>query len=385
MNLHRAAIAEVRSRLTEAPIVTILGARQIGKTTLSQQIAAQYDGRVHHFDLEDPADEARLAEPGVALRPLEGLVVLDEIQRAPELYPLLRVLADRRPNPARFLLLGSVSPELVRGVSESLAGRVAFVDLEGFGLDEVGADALDALWLRGGFPLSFLAADDASSYRWRQDFVRTFLLCDLAQVAPGVAAMALRRFWNMLAHLHGQVLNASRLGRAMSVTDNTARKYVDLLAGTFVVRVLPPWFENVGKRQVKHPKVYLSDSGLLHALLGLQTRTDLERHPIVGHSWEGFAMQEVVRRLGARPSECHFWATHAGAELDLLIVRGGRRFGFEMKRTDAPRRTRSMHAACTTLNLDRLDVVHAGAATWPMGDNIRALALGRVLEDLQPL
>lgn len=388
MELQRHALVRARELLDKSPIVALLGARQVGKTTLARHLAtawAESDGPVHFFDLEDPADLARLAEPGLALRPLKGLVVLDEIQRQPSLFPLLRVLADRAESPARFLLLGSAAPELVRGVSESLAGRVAFVHLGGLDLSEVGVEAMDRLWLRGGFPRSFLAIDDAEGLRWRLDFIRTFVERDLPQLGIGVAGTTMRRFWTMLAHHHGQVLNLSALGRNFGVTDNTVRRYVDLLAGTFVLRVLAPWHENVGKRQVKRPKVYLTDSGLLHALLGLGGRVDLERHPVLGASWEGFIIRQIIVRLGARPEECFFWATHAGAELDLLVVRGTDRRGFEVKRTETPRRTRSMRTAMTTLGLDHLDVVHAGKATYPLAADIRALAAHSLLTELNPL
>ena len=385
MMIPRTAARLVMRRLSRNPVVAILGARQVGKTTLARQVAKTWEDSVHHFDLEDPADLNRLQDPGLALRPLGGLVVLDEVQRRPDLFPLLRVLADRAPLPARFLLLGSAAPSLVRGVSETLAGRVSFVRLEGFGLDEIDPGDVSKLWLRGGFPRAFLAMDDRESNQWRLDFVQTFVERDLPQLGVGVAGTTMRRFWTMLAHQHGQVLNLSALARSFAVSDHTVRSYLDVLAGTFVVKVLPPWFENVGKRQVKRPKVYLADSGLLHTLLGLTTRIDVERHPLLGASWEGFALSQVVRRLGARDSECFFWATHAGAELDLLVVRGGTRLGFEFKRSEAPRRSRSMHSALGTLGLERLDVVHAGDQTFPLGDSLRAMALARVLSDLEPL
>ncbi len=339
----------------------------------------------HVLDLEDPADLGRLNEPGLALRPLEGLVVIDEVQRRPDLFPLLRVLADRDPQPARFLLLGSASPEVVRGVSESLAGRVAVETLHGLRLEEVGVDELHRLWVRGGFPRSFLAADEVSSARWRRDFVQTFVQRDLPQLRLGVAGETMRRFWTMLAHQHGQVLNQSVLARSMGVSDTTVRSYLDDLAGTFVIRVLPPWHENVGKRQVKRPKVYIADTGLLHTLLGLTTLEDVQRHPVLGASWEWFAHQQVVQALGAYPEECFFWATHAGAELDLLVVRGSRRLGFEFKRTETPRRARSMHSARTTLGLDALYVVHGGRSSYPLGDGVEALALSKVPVELAPL
>ena len=375
----------VLQRLRTSPAVAILGARQVGKTTLSLQIEAEWEGEVHRLDLEDPRDLGRLADPGLALRSLNGLVIIDEVQRLPDLFPLLRVLVDRQPLPARFLLLGSASPTLVKGVSESLAGRVSFFHLEGFGLGEVGHDRLDDLWVRGGFPRSFLADDDASSAQWRRDLITTFVERDLPQLAIGLAGTTMRRFWTMLAHNHSQVFNQSALSRSFGVSDHTVRRYVDLLAGTYVVRVLAPWHENVSKRQVRRPKVYIADSGLLHTLLGLERRVDVERHPILGASWEGFGLSCVIQQLQARRNETFFWATHAGAELDLLVCRGNQRLGFEFKRTESPRRTRSMHSALETLSLDRLDVVHAGNATFSLGERIRAVALDRVLEDIEPI
>jgi len=383
--ISRAVTNQIRVLLGESPIVAILGARQVGKTTLAREVAATWGGPVYHFDLEDPADIAALQEPGLALRPLTGLVVLDEIQRQPQLFSLLRVLADRVPASARFLLLGSASPDVVRGVSESLAGRVAFVDLRGFGVDEVGEEHLQRLWIRGGFPRSFLASTDDSSERWRRDFVRTFLERDLALLRPGISPAGMRQLWTMLAHHHGQVLNASAIGRGLGVGEKAVRGYVDLLEGTYMVERLRPWFENVAKRQVKRPKIYIADTGLLHTLLGLGAIADVARHPILGASWEGFALQQTIRRVGAERANCYFWATHAGAELDLLVVQGGKRIGFEFKRTDSPRRTRSMHAATTTLGLDVLYVVHGGERTFELGEGTRAVALSRLFRDLPVL
>ncbi len=378
-------LTRIEGLLARHRIVAILGARQVGKTTLARQVLARRRGASALLDLEDPADLARLAEPVLGLGGLRGLVVVDEVQRRPELFPALRVLADRPRSRTRFLLLGSASPALLRQASESLAGRIAYHDLDGLSLDEVGPARLARLWLRGGFPRSFLARTDAASAEWRRDFVRTFLERDVPQLGVSIPASLLRRFWTMLAHAHGGIWNASELGRAFGVADTTVRRYLDTLTGTFVVRQLQPWHENVAKRQVKSPKVYLADSGLLHALLGLETARDVERHPKLGASWEGFALAAVARRLGARPEECFFWATHAGAELDLLVVRGRRRLGFEVKRTDAPRVTKSMRTALADLGLERLDVVHGGEHTFPLDRRIRALALGRVLEDLAPL
>lgn len=348
-------------------------------------VAGDRRGPVTFFDLEDPADAARLSEPTLALGDLRGLVVLDEVQRAPEVFRALRVLADRPRTPARFLVLGSASPELLRQTSESLAGRIAFHDLAGVSMEETGSGATDRLWLRGGFPRSFLSRSEAASVDWRRDFVRTFLQRDLPGLGITIPSETLARFWSMLAHFHGQVWNASELARSFGVSDTTVRRYLDILSATFVIRVLPPWFENLGKRQVKSPKVYVADSGVLHSLLGVQSRRDLERHPKLGASWEGFGIEQVVSRLRARREECFFWGTHGGAELDLLVVRGRRRFGFEIKRTVAPALTPSVRAAVADLGLDRLDVIHAGTATFPLAPRVRAVALSSLLEELEPM
>jgi hypothetical protein len=376
--------AELLKRLRRYPVVGLLGARRVGKTTLAADVARAWKGPVTAFDLEDPAHLARLADPALALTPLKGLVVLDEIQHLPDVFPLLRVLADRRPLRTRSLVLGSASPTLLRQSSESLAGRISYHELPGFSLAEVGRVRAGRLWRRGGFPRSFLARSDEASAEWRRDFLRTFLERDLPQLGVTVPAATLRRFWGMLAHYHAQVWNSSEFARSFAVADTTVRRYLDTLTAALVVRQLPPWSENVGKRQVKSPKVYLADSGLLHTLLGLDTQDALESHPKLGASWEGFGIQAVVDRLGARSDECFFWGTYAGAELDLLVVRGKTRLGFEFKRTAAPQVTPSMRVATADLKLARLDVVHAGAATFPLAPRIRALALERLLDDLTP-
>ena len=367
------------------PVVAIIGARQVGKTTLSRQLVGRRQGPVTVFDLEDPTDLARLRHPKLALEPLEGLVVIDEVQSRPELFPVLRVLVDRPGNPARFLILGSASPDLLQQSSESLAGRILYHELDSLKLDEVGLDFLDDLWLRGGFPRSVLAASLSESVEWRRGFVRTFLERDLPKLGVKIPALTLRRFWSMLAHYHGQIWNAAEIARAFGIASSTVRRYLDLLTSTFVVRQLPPWFENLGKRQVKTPKIYVADSGMLHTLLEVSTRDDLERHPKIGASWEGFALSEVVTRLGARTEECYFWAAHTGGELDLLVVRGQRRRGFEFKRTDSPRPTRSMHSALENLKLDQIDVVYPGQHTFAMSEKIRAVALSRLFDDIEPL
>lgn len=371
--------------LREFPVVGLVGPRQVGKTTLARALARGWRGAVTYLDLESPADLARLADPVLALGPLRGLVVIDEFQRRPDLLAVLRVLVDRPRRPARFLVLGSASPDLIRGSSETLAGRIAYHELSGFSLAEVDPARLGALWLRGGFPRSFLARTEPASWRWRQQFIRTFLERDLPALGLRLGADTLHRFWAMLAHYHAQVWNASELARAFGVADTTVRGYLDLLASAFMVRLLTPWSENLAKRQVKAPKVYLRDPGLLHALLGIRTADDLERHPKVGASWEGFMLSEVIQGLVAEPRECHFWATHGGVELDLLVIRGRRRLGFEFKRTSGPSVTRSMHVALADLRLERLDVIHAGESTFPLAPKIRAVAAHRILADLPPL
>ena len=375
-------LARLRRLLAVNPVVALIGARQVGKTTLAQQVAEAWPDPTHFFDLESQADVARLADPELALAPLEGLVLLDEIQHRPNLFPALRVLADRRDSPARFMVLGSASPRLLQQSSESLAGRVAHYELPGLFLGEADAGNLDRLWLRGGFPRSFAAATETDSVQWRRDFVRTFLERDIPQLGIRLGSSALRRFWSMLAHYHGQVWNGSELARAFGVSNHTVRRYLDLLEATFMVRTLRPWFANLKKRQVKSPRVYIRDSGILHTLLGLSGRVELERHPKIGASWEGFIIESIIETIGVHGDDCHFWATHAGAELDLLIHRGGRMLGFEVKHTAAPRVTRSMRVALTDLGLDRIDVIHAGSETYPLTDGIRAVSAKRLLEDL---
>lgn len=373
-----AEIGRVEQLLDRSPVVGLLGARQVGKTTLARQIAARAGSRVAVFDLEDPDDLARLAEPKLALASLEGLVVVDEVQRRPDLFPVLRVLVDRPGAKARFLVLGSASPELLRQASETLAGRIAFHELGGFALDEVSSDATGTLWLRGGFPRSFLAASERDSAGWRRDFVRTFLERDIPQLGSQVPPVALQRFWRMLAHYHAQVWNAAELSRAFGVAATTVRRYLDLLTGALVVRQLAPWHENLSKRQVRSPKVFVADSGILHTLLGIETRDDLESHPKVGASWEGFVLREAMRCLEASTEECFFWATHAGAELDLLVVKGTRRLGIEVKRTTSPSFTRSMRSARDSLQLDEMALVHAGEKTFRLDDGVEAVAFAEL-------
>ena len=371
---------EVRQALDRSPITGLLGPRQCGKTTLARSLQPD---RI--FDLESSLDRQVLeASPETTLGALRGLVVLDEIQTMPELLPILRVLADRDGVPARFLLLGSASPDLMRGASETLAGRIAFVHLTGFDLAEVGEGAMDQLWHRGGFPRSFLAGDDATSYAWRQDFIETFLSRDAARFGVTLPPSLLRRFWTMLAHGHGATLHAAELARAVSVDQKTATRYVDVLAGTFLVRRLPPYFVNTKKRLVKAPKVYVRDSGILHALLGLRDATEVLSHPRFGFSWEGFALEHVIAALRAEREAC-FWATHAGAELDAVVPRGGKVYGFECKYEDRVTVTQSMRIALDDLGLERLFVVVPGGHEHELAPRIHVLPLPRVAKALASL
>jgi len=378
-------LARITALLRQFPVVAVLGARQVGKTTLARQLAAARRGPTAFFDLENAEDLARLADPLLALRGERGLVVIDEIHRLPYLFPTLRVLVDEPGVRRRFLVLGSAAPELLRQGSETLAGRIAYHELEGFRLDEVGAERLPRLWLRGGFPRSFVARTEAESGRWREEFIRTFLERDIPQFGLRVPAPALRRFWSMLAHYHAQTWNGSELARAFGVAHTTVQRYLDVLTETYMVRQLAPWHANLAKRQVRSPKVYLRDAGLLHSLLGVHTARDLEGHPKVGASWEGFALGVVLDRLGARPGEAYFWGTPSGAELDLFVVRGSTRLGFEFKRTSAPGATSSMRTALADLKLQRLDVIHGGRDTFPLTGRIRAVPLDRVWSDVAPL
>ncbi len=379
------SVKTVLGLLRRHPVVALIGARQVGKSTLARMMADAFKGAVTTFDLEDDSDLARLTDPLLALRPLSGLVILDEIHRRPDIFPTLRVLADRPGCPCRFLVLGSAAPVLLRQSSETLAGRILYHTLGGFTLSEVGMKACDSLWLRGGFPKAFLAESENASLEWRRSFIRTFLERDLAQFGVRVPATTMRRFWTMLAHYHGQTWNASEFARSFGVADTTVRHYLDILTAALVTRQLQPWHANIIKRQVKAPKVYIADSGLLHGLLNIVTQDDLEGHPKLGASWEGFVIEQLLAHLGADPDECFYWATHNGAELDLLVVRGASRRAFEIKRTSAPTVTPSMRSALHDLKLDTLDVLYAGDRTFPLHERIRAVGISRLLQDVAPL
>ena len=370
--IHRDGVkTQIETALQRSRVTALLGPRQCGKTTLAREFVPT--DSVNYFDLEDPESLARLDQPKLALENLTGLIVIDEIQRKPELFPLLRVLADRQPNPAKFLVLGSAAPELLRQSSESLAGRIETLELGGFILSEVGAAAMPRHWLRGGFPLSFLAANDEDSAVWRSGFINTFLERDLPASGSTISPVAMRRFWTMLAHYHGQTWNASEIASAMGVSATTTRRYVDLLTHTFMIRQLQPWHENLGKRQVKAPKIYFRDSGLFHTLTHIKSESDLLTHPKIGASWEGYAIEETLRHY--QPDQEYFWATHNGAELDLLLFKDGKKIGIECKRRDAPKLTASMKIAMDDLKLDELLVIYPGRKAYPLGESIRVLPL----------
>lgn len=377
----RAAQARIEQALGRSPVVALVGPRQCGKTTLARQLVPA--DSPNYFDLEDPVSLARLDQRLTALRDLAGVVVIDEVQHRPDLFPVLRVLADRDDNPARFLVLGSAGPGLLRQSAESLAGRIEYVELTGLQPAEVGAERLPRLWVRGGFPRSFLADTEADGAAWRRAFLRAFVERDLPQFGAGLGPPALHRFLAMLAHSHGQIINVAELATALNAAQATVRRYLDLLEQLFLIRQLRPWRENLRKRQVKRPKLYFRDSGLYHHLLGVATMDALQTHPRIGASWEGFVLEKVIAE--SSPDEVYFWATHNGAELDLLLLRGGRRVGVEIKRVDAPRRTRSMAVAVDDLRLDALYVVYPGDTRYAVDERITAVPAAEPLPVGAPL
>jgi uncharacterized protein len=369
-------LLQIRKALRRSRVVALIGPRQCGKTTLARELV---DGAsLNYFDLEDPASLARLEQPMLALRGLQGVVVIDEIQRRPDLFPILRVLADRKPLAARFLILGSASPVLLRQSSESLAGRLETVIVPGLSLTEVGTGALERHWQRGAFPLSFTARSDENSAVWRRQFVQTFLERDLPQLGINIPAPALMRFWSMCAHAHGGIWNSADPARSLGIGESTVRRYLDLFTHLLVVRQLQPWHENLGKRQVKAPKVYVRDSGLLHVLLGITGFRQLLLHTKLGASWEGYVIEEVLKL--AKPDEAYFWATHQGAEIDLLLFKNGRRVGVEVKYSDAPVMTPSIRIALEDLGLDRLTVVYPGDRDYDLDSKVRVVPLAQVAE-----
>jgi uncharacterized protein len=373
---------KVSAELRVSKVVALLGPRQAGKTTLARRFSGisglPFDAGLNYFDLEDPAHLERLRNPKLALEPLRGLVVIDEIQLRPELFPVLRVLVDREGADARFLILGSASRDLIRQGAETLAGRIGFVEVTPFGLAET--SDWERLWMRGGYPSSFLAESGEDSWRWRGNYIRTFLERDIPALGIQVPAASLRRFWAMLAHYHGQTFNASEMGKSLGVADTTVRRYLDILTGTFMVRRLAPWFENLGKRQVKTPKLYFRDTGILHHLLGIPDMAAMVVHPKLGASWEGFALEQTIRLSGAGEEEVYFWGVHSQGELDLLLVKDGKRRGFQVKYTDRPGVTASQKLALDCLGLDRLDIICPGAGSYPLAEKIHVTGLERVAE-----
>ncbi|MBI5409914.1 MAG: ATP-binding protein [Nitrospirae bacterium] len=374
-------VRQVRSALRRSRAVALVGARQCGKTTLARQLVEA--DSPNYFDLEDPSGLSRLDEPMTALRSLKGLVVIDEVQRRPDLFPVLRVLTDRKPLPARFLILGSASPELMRQSSESLAGRIETVAMSGFSMSEVGHKAQTRHWLRGGFPPSFLARTESDSLAWRKSFIQTFLERDLPQWGIGAPAAALLRFWTMLAHYHGQIWNAADPARSLGVSEPTVRRYLDILSGVFMIRQLLPWHANLKKRQVKAPKIYFRDTGLLHYLLGIKSERDLHGHPKSGASWEGYVIEEMIKATD--PDEVYYWATHSGAEIDLVMVKDRRMLGVECKRIDAPKLTPSMRTALDDLKLDQIAVVYPGIKQYSLDDKVVAVPLKAITEGMKGL
>jgi hypothetical protein len=364
-------LGRIRRALKRSRVVALIGPRQCGKTTLARQIVPP--DSPNYFDLEDPTSLARLAEPMTSLSTLRGVVVIDEVQRRPDLFPVLRVLADRKPLRARFLILGSASPALLRQSSESLAGRAETIPLSGFSLAEAGAKQQNRHWLRGGFPRAFLARSNADSLAWRRQFIQTFVERDLPQLGINIPAQAMLRFWTMAAHYHGNIWSAAEPARSLGISEPTVRRYLDALTGLFMVRQLQPWHENLGKRQVKSPKIYVRDSGLLHQLLGIRTDKELLSHPKCGASWEGYAVEEALKHF--QPDEAYFWATHQGAELDLLLFKDGRRLGVEIKRMDAPTLTPSMRIALENLRLDRLVILYPGSTRYALAKRVEVLPL----------
>ena len=364
-------LSSVEQALKRNPIVALFGPRQSGKTTLARQLLDE--ASANYFDLENPVEAALLEQPMTALENLKGLVVLDEAQRQPGIFPVLRVLADRNEARAKFLVLGSASPELARQASESLAGRVEIIEIRGFDLEELTPNKMDRLWMRGGFPKSFLAGSEADSVSWRENFIRTFLERDLGLLNIGISPVALRRFWTMVSHYHGQIWNGNEIAASLGVAPNTAKAYLDALEETFMIRRLQPWFENVGKRLVKTPKIYMRDSGIFHSLQHIHNKKSLLTHPKLGASWEGFALEEALRIF--QPRAAYFYSIHSGSELDLFFFFNGKRIGIEFKRVDAPKTSRSMRIVMEDLKLDMLYVIYPGSRSFALDDKIQALPL----------
>lgn len=364
-------IHQIHKSLKRSKITAILGPRQCGKTTLAKEISLQV--KSSFLDIESPTDRAKLQNPELYLKNISGLIILDEIQLMPELFPVLRVLSDQSPTNGRFLILGSASPDLIKNASESLAGRVEFIDLQGFNIVETGNSSLDRLWVRGGFPLSYLAEKEEDSITWRESFIRTFLQRDIPQFGINIPSTTLRRFWTMLAHSHGQILNSSQLANSMGLNNKTIRSYIDILSATYMIRPLQPWFTNMKKRQVKSPKIYFTDTGLLHHLLGIDSIDTLHGHPQLGVSWESFVIEQIIRNISG--TEFYFWSTYSGAELDLFFNHKGKQFGVEIKFTETPGTTKSMHSALNDLDLEKLFIIYPGTERYPLHNLIEVCPL----------
>ena len=383
MLLRQDYLTRIRASIEQFPVVALLGPRQCGKTTLAREIAknstALGNARLNYFDLEDSEDLARLSDPKLALAPLSGLVVIDEVQRMPDLFQTLRVLVDRPESPAKFLILGSASRELIHQSSESLAGRIRYVEITPFQSFEIQPENYRQLWLRGGFPKSFNAASENQSWIWRNEYVRTYLEQDLPNLGLRIPPQHMRRFWMMLAHMHGQIFNASQLASSLDLSDHTTKRYLDILTSTFMIRQLSPWFENTKKRQIKSPKIYFRDSGIFHFLQGIQTEDDLQITPRLGASWEGFALEQVIGALGTTSEEVYFWGVHGTGELDLLVIKNGKRIGLEIKHTSKPTVTPSMRLAIDELKLDRLLVVYNGTTAFSLMPGVKALSLNEFI------
>lgn len=364
-----------------APVCALLGPRQCGKTTLSRAYEKTIRGPIHKFDLEDSTDLARLENPKIILEPLEGLIIIDEIQRRPEIFPFLRVLVDQLKERS-FLILGSASQELIKQSSETLAGRISYIEMTPFQLSEVEEE--QKLWVRGGFPKAFLSPNIEISFDRRKNFIRDFLEEDIPTLGFQSSPQLIRRFWNMLAHYHAQIFNASEIGGSLNISYKTAQHYLDILEDTFMVRRLNPWYENILKRQVKSPKVYFRDSGILHTFLGIKSLEELQGHPKLGASWEGFALEEIIRAMKVDPEDCYFWATQNRAELDLLITKDNKKMGFEFKYTDAPKLTKSMRISIEDLKLSELNVITPlSNAYFPLESNIFVYGLELYLKVIQ--
>lgn len=373
---------KIQDLLKKFPVVALVGSRQSGKTTLANQIKATWEGPVHYFDLENPLDMQRMEDPFLTLKDLNGLIIIDEVQHKENLFMLLRVFADRDPLPARFLLLGSASGRLLHQSAESLAGRIAYLELPGFGLWEVGMDRKEQLWIRGSYPKSFLSESDDDSFEWRDAYIKTFFGKDLPELGVKVMGTQLRRFWFMASHYHGQVWSHSEISRSLGISANTIRSYLDLLTETFMVRQLMPWYENIGKRLVKSPKFYFRDSGLLHTLLNLKTKEELLQHPKLGASWEGFALEQVIQASG-RGEEVFFWSTYSGAEIDLVMVLNGKKIGFEFKYASVPKKTTSITVAKQDLQLEHIYVIYPDGPRFFLSENVEVISLTEMVSELK--